>query len=930
MLAIGLGASAGWGLIAAALLLIGLMWIDLAVDLAPGVRLAATAVAAGFGLLIVGRVALRTWQQSATGALARRLDRLADAQGQILSGIDLMPGVLAAGAGGGVTAGMARLAVERAASIARTIGPPAAAPLRPLYRSLIALGAIAAAVLLLSVSAPRLVATEWDRFADPYGDHPPYSPIEFTVTPGDAKVLYGGVLDIRATTGDVPVESAEIVLIAPDGGGQESLPMFPEDHGKWHATVANVTAPSKYFVRSGAARSRKFEISVITTPRIESVRFRLTPPAYTHRPPIEGPIPAGGISALPGSTVQLWAQSNRPLGSGMIETDAPQGVASEESSPAPLPSTQPVQRSSFAMKSVDRGATSVTAAFVVRQSGRLNLKVADVDGQASSDSFTASIQLLRDERPFVRIMQPQPESFATPEVALDVQIQAEDDYGVSRLELFRGLNESRVRSTVVPVPLPEHTRVPASVSLPLSAYALSPGDVVKLFARVEDNDPAGSKGSESPIVTIHIVSKEQMQQMLLAREGLETLLSKYEQASRRMEAANEKIDQLKKALEKADANSEISKEMRQQLENAAAQFAADADALTKLKTEDLPFDLDRALKEELNKTAAAMSDAAGAMSDLANRPGLTAGAAKDGLEEARKKLGTQRKEFKEEATDPLEHLGKIYPLIEDEARFIDLWQRQNDLAQRMDALTDHDGEDDPHLKSRMRDLEGEQRRLREDLRQLLDDIENHTAELPADTKLDDLRQTAKTFAAAVRKSAAGDQMAAAESGLAEFSGTRAHIAARSAAETLQSFIAQCQSVGEKAGEGLAFQPKLASGLGNTVQELLDAAGLGAEPGSGQGGSGGYSARRSSLRNVGLYGQIPVQGRQAGARGGSAMRGVGSEANGPAKDPLDSANGDPARIRASGQSDAAVPPRYQRRVGEYFQRVADELDQKPQQ
>ena len=68
-----------------------------------------------------------------------------------------------------------------------------------------------------------------------------------------------------------------------------------------------------------------------------------------------------------------------------------------------------------------------------------------MDGTSSADSFTAPITLLRDERPFVRILEPKPDSFATPDITMNIEIMAEDDYGISRLELFRGLNESRVR-----------------------------------------------------------------------------------------------------------------------------------------------------------------------------------------------------------------------------------------------------------------------------------------------------------------------------------------------------------------------------------------------------------------------------------------------------------------------------------------------------
>jgi hypothetical protein len=59
------------------------------------------------------------------------------------------------------------------------------------------------------------------------------------------------------------------------------------------------------------------------------------------------------------------------------------------------------------------------------------------------------------------------------------------------------------------------------------------------------------------------------------------------------------------------------------------------------------------------------------------------------------------------------------------------------------------------------------------------------------------------------------------------------------------------------GEGMAclkFQPGLASGMGDTVQQLLDAAGLGKGNAQGDGSGGGFSMRRNSLKNVGMYGR----------------------------------------------------------------------------
>src|SRR5690606_30692694 len=135
-------------------------------------------------------------------------------------------------------------------------------------------------------------------------------------------------------------------------------------------------------------------------------------------------------------------------------------------------------------------------------------------------------------------------------------------------------------------------------------------------------------------------------------------------------------------------------------------------------------------------------------------------------------------------------------------------------------LKGHDGEDDPALKARMRDLEQEQRTIREDLNELLQDIEDHVAQLPDDRRLDNLRATATDFVAAVRASPADQTLLESENSLAEFAGTLAHKKAVEAADILASFLSQCNGLGQACEGCLAFSPGLANCLGDTVKQLL--------------------------------------------------------------------------------------------------------------
>ena len=185
------------------------------------------------------------------------------------------------------------------------------------------------------------------------------------------------------------------------------------------------------------------------------------------------------------------------------------------------------------MKPTADGSQEVTGVFEIHQPGKVELKVIDVAGQHSTEVFQAPIIVLPDERPFVRVIEPPALSLATPTSALPIVLAAEDDYGISRLQLFRSLNDSRALPVDIELPTPAPVRWSASLILPLAAYGLEAGDEIKLFARVEDNDPAGAKGFETPVAVVRIISQEEFERMVRVRHGLAVLTAKYQQAQRR-------------------------------------------------------------------------------------------------------------------------------------------------------------------------------------------------------------------------------------------------------------------------------------------------------------------------------------------------------------------------------------------------------------
>jgi hypothetical protein len=699
--------------------------------------------------------------------------------------------------------------------------------------------------------------------------------------------------------------------------------MFPEQEGKWRASVANVTQPMTYFVRARGARSRRFSVEVQTVPLIEEVQVRIQAPEYTRQPVYEGPLPPGGLAGLAGAEVKVTIRSNRPLSAGRLTYFAGRSQHKIE-----------LARLDAASESM------VSGTFVISANGRIEALIVDANGQSSTDKVSATVTLLVDERPFVRLVEPRAVSFATPTAVIPVVISAEDDYGVARLQLFRSLNDSRYLPFDVAVADPPVRLVYQTVPLPLRDYQLDPGDEIKLFARVEDNDRSSpklqgnqspGKGAESAVAVIRIISQQEFDQYRQSNDAMETLMAKYQQANRRLESLAEDIDKLQQELAATKPGEEPSAELREKLKELADKMAEETAALRKLAADKQALEIDQELTKELDELADQIEQLQKKLQQVADNDQANRDEIEKQLAELAQALKEQREQLDNEAMQPLEKLAAVLPLTRDEQKFVQIYLRQRELSERLASLKGHDGEDDPALKARMRDLEDEQKKIRAELDALVSDIEEHLAGLPEEEEFNELRQTAQEFVEALRECGASDAMLEAENGLAEFSGTRGHAGALEAADILEQFLEKAGQMGEEgAGNAMRrFSPSLGDAMGRTLQQMANR-GKGRK-GMGQGGGSGYSASRNTSDNVGLYGsdqnysqsQSGGEGmRQRQHRTGMGPRTPGRALGGAGDAPLEA----PGRLRASGGSDAAIPLRYRRQVGRYFQRVADELEE----
>ena len=177
-------------------------------------------------------------------------------------------------------------------------------------------------------------------------------------------------------------------------------------------------------------------------------------------------------------------------------------------------------------------------------------------------------------------------------------------------------------------------------------------------------------------------------------------------------------------------------------------------------------------------------------------------------------------------------------------------------------------------------------------------------------------------------------MASAQQELLDNKPAAASAKASQAADILESFLGQCNGMGNQACQNCesGFSPQAGSPkLGNSIDQLLNSMGLGQgqsgrKPGmaAGMGPGGGYSMPQNTAENIGLYGGLPTE--VATPRSGDGEKSDGAIASyaqgGSAKTTGGSESA--AEPTARGDAAAGVPSLYRQQVNDYFRQLAEEL------
>jgi hypothetical protein len=283
---------------------------------------------------------------------------------------------------------------------------------------------------------------------------------QLSVQPGDARVGVGMPVTIEARlVGSRAPINAQIHI--EQGDQSKTVDMVGDLSGTFRLALDSVTSSFKYRAVAGKLTSPTYSISVERPPRVTRIDLEYTFPAALGLKP-RSESDGGDIYAPAGTDVRVRIHTDRPAVSGQMTLGG--------GNTRPLMNDEP---------------TALSTTFKIAADDSYRIGLVDREGLVGQDDTEYFIRVLEDRPPDVHITRPAADRSVSRLEEVDIEVQADDDYGVGRLELVyavRGASEKAIA-----LDIPRHaTSVTARQTLYLEDLDVQPGDFVSYYARARD------------------------------------------------------------------------------------------------------------------------------------------------------------------------------------------------------------------------------------------------------------------------------------------------------------------------------------------------------------------------------------------------------------------------------------------------------------
>jgi hypothetical protein len=301
-----------------------------------------------------------------------------------------------------------------------------------------------------------------------------------TVEPGDATIHAGADLKLVATVSGRPVRSAQW-LYRQTGSSEpwtsaRLIPPVPEGKpgphgplvGSLTARLADCQSDREYRVVADDVESPVYHVRIIHPLKISTFEATVTPPSYTRRP--QAVHREGDFRVIEGSQVQFAVDLNRQAQTAALvlgTLDDP----SRRTVPLAIQGTK---------------LTGILPGVTVEQPYTIVATAAD---GVTLDPASYRIRVQPDEPPTLKFLRPEEELAVIPTAEVPIQVEAGDDFGLTRLGIAYKVGNGPEESLDYQDHVDQPITARALATLYLEKHQLSHTDGITYYAFVEDNRP---------------------------------------------------------------------------------------------------------------------------------------------------------------------------------------------------------------------------------------------------------------------------------------------------------------------------------------------------------------------------------------------------------------------------------------------------------
>ena len=423
------------------------------------------------------------------------------------------------------------------------------APVKTWCRRLSLLGGITVAV---GAFFYQPLSIGLDRIFHPHRDLTSPQAVTFSVKPGNATLLRGEPLVIRAWT--TTKLSQDLGIEIDRYGRKELLPMTRGVNDTFFYTIPTLRDSLRYQIRYQRAVSNTYLIRVVHLPMIRTLQLRVLPPAYSGADAYLLEENIGDVSALKGSKIEWRAESNKSLAEAHLL------FASQRTQPLVIKDRQ------------------LTTSFSLITEDSYFAELKDHQGFTSENAIHYRLNPMLDHFPLVRLLSPAGDINLHEDMQLPLLIQAQDDYGISEISLaFQVIGEGEApidstRFTKIPLPITGSRRTVFNLAYnwDLSSPPLLPTEVLLYYIEVRDNDTvSGPKSSRTGFYRARFPSIYELYEEV--SKSQDEAIAQMEQGYEKSLELKTKLEELALQLKRAD---ELSWQKKQEVADMMKQKEA--------------------------------------------------------------------------------------------------------------------------------------------------------------------------------------------------------------------------------------------------------------------------------------------------------------------------------------------------------------------